>query len=63
MLYDNVKEIANQNGLSIRQIEKELKFSNGSISKWNVSAPSVNKIQKVAQYLEIPIEELLKIKN
>lgn len=50
---------AAKKGISIRKIEQELEFSNGSISKWNDSVPSVDKIQKVAKFLGITMENLL----
>ncbi|WP_429949330.1 hypothetical protein IGJ55_002128 [Enterococcus sp. AZ170] len=63
MLYENVKVEAAKKGISIRKIEQELEFSNGSISKWNDSVPSVDKIQKVAKFLGITIEKLLEQKQ
>ena len=60
MLYDNVKRICEKKGLSVGSIEKALNFSNGSICKWNESEPGIRKVQKVAEYLEVSIEELLK---
>ena len=36
-----------------------LGFSNRSISKWNESDPGIRKVQKVADYLGVPIEKLL----
>lgn len=58
MIYSKIKEIAKQKGISIYRIERELKLSNGSISKWNKSTPAVTTIEKVARYLEVPIEIL-----
>ncbi|WP_427814326.1 helix-turn-helix domain-containing protein [Enterococcus sp. 22-H-5-01] len=60
MFYDRVKKIAEKKGVSIRKIETDLKFSNGAISKWNDSEPSFSKMVKVAEYLEIPLDDLLK---
>ena len=59
-IYDNVKKICRGKGVSVGKIEKELELSNGSISKWNESEPGIRKVQKVADYLGVPIEELLK---
>lgn len=60
MLYDHLKEIAQEKGISIYRIERESGLSNGTISKWNSATPSVGSLQKVAQYLEISIDDLLK---
>lgn len=60
MYYDQIKKVAKTKGVSIRKIEMDLELSNGSLSKWNLSTPSVDKINKVAEYLNVPISELLK---
>ena len=59
MLYDNVKIFCAEKNISIGQLEKELGFSNGSICKWNENEPGIRKVQKVADYLQVPIEKLL----
>lgn len=59
MLYDNIKLLCAKKRISIGSIEKALKFSNGSICKWNESEPGIRKVQKVADYLGVPIEKLL----
>ena len=60
MLYDNVKAICDEKKISVGKMEKDLEFSNGSVCKWNENEPGVRKVQKVADYLGVPIEELLK---
>lgn len=59
MLYDIVKKICLEKGISVRQVKKQCNLSNGSISKWNENEPGIRKVQKVAKYLGVPIEELL----
>ena len=59
MLYDNVKRICEEKGISVGKIEKDLQLSNGSICKWNDNEPGIRKVQKVADYLGVSIEELL----
>ena len=58
MLYDNVKRMCEQKGISVSMLEKKMEFSNGSISKWNDNEPGIRKVQKVADYLGVPIEKL-----
>ena len=60
MIYDNVKRACHEKGISVGKLEKELDLSNGSICKWNESEPGIRKVQKVADYLGVSIEELLK---
>ncbi|MDN2966452.1 helix-turn-helix transcriptional regulator [Streptococcus suis] len=59
MLYDKIKEVAQTRKVSIYRIERDLEFSNGSLRKWNESTPSVTSLKKVANYLDVPIDELL----
>ena len=54
------KKICEEKGISIWRLEKDLGFSNRSVSKWNESEPGIRKVQKVADYLGVTIEELLK---
>jgi transcriptional regulator with XRE-family HTH domain len=60
VIYDNVKRVCDEKGISVGKLEKELDLSNGSICKWNESEPGIRKVQKVADYLGVSIEELLK---
>lgn len=59
MLYDKIKEVAKTKSLSIYRIERDLGFSNGSLRKWNNSTPSATSLKKVANYLNITLDELL----
>ena len=59
MVYDRIKELCREKGISVGKLEKDLEFSNGCISKWNESEPGIWKVQKVADYLGVPIESLL----
>ena len=59
MIYDTIKDVAANQGVSIYRIEKELEFPNGLISKWNKSIPSASNLAKVAKYLGVTTEKLL----
>ncbi|WP_347005681.1 helix-turn-helix domain-containing protein [Enterococcus avium] len=59
MIYTRIKSFLSQKGISVNKLETELELSNGSISKWNDSVPSADKLAKVAKYLGTTVEELL----
>lgn len=59
MIYDKIKKIADEKGISIRKIESETGITLGSIYHWNEIKPSVDKVLKVAKYLNITVEKLL----
>jgi len=59
LLYENVKAICKKRGISVLQLEKVLGFPRSCICKWNDNEPGIRKVQKVADYLGVSIEELL----
>lgn len=60
MIYQNIKSIADSQKVSIRKIEQDTGITMGSIYHWNDVKPSVDKVVKVANYLGVTVEELLK---
>lgn len=58
-IYNAVKDISAQNGISIYKIEKELGYSNGSISKWNRQIPNALRLQEVADFLGVTSSYIL----
>lgn len=60
MLYQNIKSIADSKKISIRKIEIDTGIVLGSIYHWDEIKPSVDKVAKVAKYLGVTVEELIK---
>lgn len=58
-IYDKIKKICKEKGLSVTYVEKKAELGNGLISKWNDSAPSVANLKKVASILEVTVDELI----
>lgn len=59
MLYDKIKEICKEKGLSVASVEKEAGLSNGVISKWNKSSPTIENLQAVAKVLKVKVDKLI----
>lgn len=59
MLYDKIKELCDENGLSISCVEKKAGLSNASIRKWNDSSPSAKSVNAVAKVLNVTVDSLL----
>lgn len=59
MIYDKIKGIASEKGISIYRIEKDLDLGNGAISKWKNSSPSATTLKSIANYLNVRLEQLL----
>lgn len=60
MLFKRVKELCKEKGISIYRLEKDLGFPGASICKWENSVPGADKLKKVADYFNVPIEYFLK---
>ena len=58
-LYENVKKAANAKGYSINRLEKELGFARSYIGKFKTITPSVDKIQKIADYFGVSLVYLM----
>ena len=44
---------------AIAKLEKETGISNGTISRWDTSSPTIENVQKVAEYFGVTVDELL----
>lgn len=59
MLYDRVKQLCTSEGTTITELERTLKFGNGTIHNWDKSNPSIEKAMAVAEYFGIGLDELV----
>lgn len=58
-IYDRIKELASARHISIAELERHLKFSNGSLYKWSKTSPSIDKVNEVANYFNVSTDYLL----
>ena len=58
-ILDKIKALANEQALTLAELERKLDFSNGSLRKWDTSTPSSDKIEKVADYFNVSTDYLL----
>lgn len=58
-LKERIKELANSEGLSLPKLEEELGFGGGTISRWDKSAPSADKLAKIATRYNVTVNYLL----
>lgn len=58
-LVSNIQTLCHNKKITIYKLEKELKFGKGSMYKWDINSPSVNKVVKVAEYFEVSLDSLL----
>ena len=55
-IYEKIQGLCKEHNLSIRKLERELNFGNNTIGKWKNSNPSVEKLQAVADFFDVPIK-------
>lgn len=59
MVYDNVKKLCDEKGITIAQLEREAGLQNGAIGKWRIFNPRITNLQAVAKVLKVKMEKLL----
>ncbi len=59
MIYDKVKEVCKEEGISVTALEKQAGLKPGAICKWNNSVPIATNLKAVAEILNKPIEYFL----
>lgn len=59
-MYERIENMRKSVGISQGKLEKELGFSNGSISKWKNSTPTPDRLQKLADYFGVSVDYLIK---
>jgi transcriptional regulator with XRE-family HTH domain len=58
-LVENIKSLAQKNGTTIPKLEKEFGFGKGAMYNWDKNSPSIDKIEKVADYFKVSTDYLL----
>lgn len=56
---ERIKNLAEANGETLASIEKKLEIGNGTIGRWDVSAPTADRLQAIADYFDVSVDYLL----
>nr|DAW15667.1 MAG TPA: repressor protein [Caudoviricetes sp.] len=56
---EHILSLLDKRGYSCSKVEKSLGFGNGAIRRWKQSSPSIDKLYKLSNFLNISIIELL----
>ncbi|MBE6917988.1 MAG: helix-turn-helix transcriptional regulator [Ruminococcaceae bacterium] len=59
MLLENIRRLCSKKPVSIARLERETGISNGTIARWDTSSPTVENVQKVAEFFGVTVDELL----
>lgn len=58
-LYERIRDVAKSKGYSINRLEQELGFARSSINKFNKNKPSIDKLQQIADLLDVTVDCLM----
>ena len=58
LTYETIKKLCKEKGVTVTGAEKELGFARGSLCKVNINKPSIEKVQKLANYFGVSVEYL-----
>lgn len=58
-LVNKIKKMCDEKGMTFASLERELKFGNGTIRKWDNATPSGDKLAKVADFFNVSVDYLL----
>ena len=61
-LVAHIKQLCQQHGLTLAEIERKLDFPYGSIRKWDAHPPGIMKLRAVADYFDVSTDSLLQRK-
>lgn len=57
-LYEKIKLLAKERKISIRKLEEDLGYGNGTIRRWETTSPGFDKVEKVADYFGVSTDYL-----
>ncbi|MDF1495184.1 helix-turn-helix domain-containing protein [Caproiciproducens sp. CPB-2] len=58
-LRDRIRELANERGMSLPDLEAALGFGNGTIVKWDKASPNTEKLKVVADFFDVSLDYLV----
>ncbi len=59
LTYESIKKLCKSKGVTVTGAEKELGFARGSLCKVDTNKPSMEKVQKLADYFEVSVDYLI----
>lgn len=57
-MVEQIKKLCSQRNISIKALEKMLGFGNGTIRRWDTNTPSIERINLVASFFEVPLSAI-----
>lgn len=63
IIVDSIKKLCKNKNITVSQLEKEIGLSQGLVSKWMNTTPSLDKIVDIADYFHVSIDEVVGYKQ
>lgn len=60
MIYQKIRALCTEKGITVSELEKQCGFSTGTIGKWRTFNPVVTRLKAVADYFGVTVDSLLK---
>ncbi len=54
-----IKKLSSDQGISLKQLALQLGFGENTIYRWNTKKPTIDKLQRVADYFDVSTDYLL----
>ena len=58
-IVESIKKLCKDHNIAVSQLEKEIRLSQGLVSKWMNTTPSLDKIVDIADYFHVSIDEVV----
>lgn len=58
-ILDRIKVLADSRSISLAELERRTGLSSGSITKWNKSSPSIDKVKLIADFFNVTTDKLI----
>ena len=58
-IVEKIRMLCNEKSMTIAELERNVGLGAGTVSRWNVRVPGVDKVQKVADYFSVTTDYLL----
>lgn len=59
IIVDSIKKLCKDKNITVSQLEKEIGLSQGLVSKWMNTTPSLDKVVDIADYFHVSIDEVV----
>lgn len=59
MLYEKIKALCAERGISIARLERDAGIANGVIDGWITGFPNIKTLKAVADTLQVSVDELI----